>query len=461
MRRHLLKNAMIVTSEKIQMGELLIEGKTIADIRYYNEEGQSRPVAEQEGTDLASDTEVTDLKGLCLLAGGIDAHVHFRDPGMTHKADISSESKAALLGGITSFIDMPNTNPATTSWEQLEKKLENASKNAESNYGFHIGATNQNADEIMRLIAEGKGRNFGAVKVFMGSSTGNMLVDDQSALSQLFAIKEKCIFIHSEDETTIRTNLASAKEKYGDQIPFEMHPLIRSRQACIHSTIKALETAMKYGTHLHICHVSTAEEVQMIRAAKMYNPAITAETSSNYLWFCDEDYKTMGPAVKCNPAIKSAKDRDALIKGIQDGIIDTLGSDHAPHLKEEKEKPYLTCPSGLPSIGQSLPALLTTAAQNSIELTRVAALISENIASILGISHRGKLAKGNYADLVVLDPKETYTLTHEDIAYKCGWSPYEGKEFTGRVKMVWLNGDLVVRDGQVLGNPHGMPLDFN
>ena len=451
---------MIVTAEKAQLGELLVEGQTIASIRYY-EEGQSQTAAGQDGADLPADVEVIDLDGLCLMAGGIDAHVHFRDPGMTHKADMATESRAALLGGITSFMDMPNTNPATTTWEHLEEKLEDASKKAAINYGFHFGATNKNADQINELISEGKGRQFGAVKVFMGSSTGNMLVDDRNALDRLFSIHDKCVFIHSEDENTIRTNLAAAKEKFGENIPFEMHPQIRSRQACVLSTIKALETAMKCGTRLHVCHVSTSEEVQMIRAAKMYNPDITAETSSNYLWFCDEDYATMGSAVKCNPAIKSAKDREALIQGIKEGIIDTLGSDHAPHLQEEKARPYLTCPSGLPSIGQSFPALLTVAAKNGIELTRVAALLSENIAKILGISRRGKLVAGNYADLVAFDPKETYTLTHDEIAYKCGWSPYEGKEFTGRVKRVWVNGELAVKDGQILGEPHGMALEFN
>ena len=457
MRRQLIRNAMILTSEKAQMGELLIEDDLIARITYYEENGQSQTASEPD----ASDLEIIDLGGLYLMAGGIDAHVHFRDPGLTHKADMSTESRAALLGGITSFIDMPNTNPVTTSWNRLQEKLDMAAEKSAVNYGFNLGATNSNAEEIKQLLAEGKGKHFGAIKVFMGSSTGNMLVDDKSTLDTLFSITEKNVFIHSEDETTIRNNMKAAVEKYGDDIPFEQHPFIRSRQACIFSTIKALETAMKYGTKLHVLHVSTAEELQMIQAAKLHNPAITAETSSNYLWFCDEDYSKMGPAVKCNPAIKSASDREALIKGLKEGLVDTIGSDHAPHLKEEKDRPYKTCPSGLPSIGQSLPALLTIAAKNDIELTRIAAVMSENIARIMGIDRRGKLAEGNFADLVAFDPKETYTLKQEDIAYKCGWSPYTGAEFTGKIKKVWVNGTLSVEDGKIISDNSARPLEFN
>lgn len=427
----LLKNALIVTGTSITKGALGIEGELISGIW---KEAPVIPGAEE-----------IDLEGHILMAGGIDAHVHFREPGMEWKADIGSESRAAILGGITSFIDMPNTSPAATSMEIIEWKLNRAAETSAANYGFHIGATNSNAAQIREYIESGKGGRFGGIKVFMGSSTGNMLVDREKALEDFFRIKGKTILIHSEDETMIKSNLADAKAKYGEAIPFEAHPLIRSREACVKSTAKALEMAVRHGTCLHVLHVSTKEEIDLIREAKAANPGITAETSANYLWFSDKDYPKMAGRLKCNPAVKSESDREALIEALRDGTIDTIGSDHAPHLNEEKDRPYLDCPSGLPTVQQSLPAVLTIARRHDIPLTRIASAFSEKAAGIFGIERRGFLKPGYYADLIVIDPGKEFNVGKP--AYKCGWSPYEGCRFQGAVEMVWINGSLSVRDG--------------
>ena len=499
MARILLTNATIVTGASTRKGALGIDGERIAGIWYRGGSDSD----DSEALRAFSNSEVIDLEGKVLMAGGIDAHVHFREPGMEWKADIESESKAALSGGVTSFIDMPNTKPPTTDLETLQDKLNRAGGRSWANYGFHIGATNGNAAAIREYLAEGHGEEFGGVKVFMGSSTGNMLVDDNEALSDLFRIQGKPILIHSEDEGIIKANLEAAKAKFGEDIPFSEHPRIRNRKACIRSTAKALAMAIEYGTRLHVLHVSTAEEVEMIRAAKIHNPNITAETSANYLWFCDEDYEKLKGKVKCNPAIKSASDREALRKGLAEGIIDTIGSDHAPHLLSEKVDNYLKCPSGMPSVQQSLSALLTAAAlynegKNAdddalISLSRIASSFSEKPAEILGIKDRGHLKVGNYADLVILDPEQEYSVkSHADlvrnvpeqeysikshtnlagnapeqeysvktVAYKCGWSPYEGTTLRGAIDRVFLNGKQVIADGRLLpDSPSGQALAF-
>ena len=433
MRRLLLINATIVTGSKSAIGHVAIEGDKIREIRY-----GKLPSGWKGGLDLS---------GKILMAGGIDAHVHFREPGLTRKGDIASESAAALLGGITSFLDMPNTVPSTTNLTALHDKLELAAKSSMVNYGFHIGATNDNVGQIRRYLDLGLGGRFAGIKVFMGSSTGNMLVDRESALEELFKVKGKTILVHSEDEGIIRENLETAKSVHGEGIPFSLHPQIRSREACIKSTDKALSLAVKYGTRLHILHVSTAEEVEMIRAAKRANPLITAETSANYLFFCDEDYVRLGGRLKCNPAVKTKADRDALRIALADGTIDTIGSDHAPHLAEEKDNPYLKCPSGMPTVQQSLPAAVTVALSCGIPMERIASAVSEKPAEIFGICGRGFLKEGCYADLVVIDPDKEFTV--ESPAYKCGWTPYEGCLLRGAVEKVWINGSLAVDDGRL------------
>lgn len=435
MSRFLLKNAVIVTGATSFNGSLGVDGERIAGI--------------WEGYPSFAGVKEIDLGGRILMAGAIDTHVHFREPGLTRKADIGSESAAAVLGGVTSFIDMPNTSPPTVNLSGLDGKIRRAGSVSRANYGFHIGATNENAGQIKRYIQLGLGHQFAGVKVFMGSSTGNMLVDRESTLEDLFTIKGKPILTHCEDETIIKANLERAKATYGEMIPFSMHPLVRSREACVESTRKALELALRHGTRLHILHVSTADEVEMIREAKLHNPEITAETSVNYLWFSDVDYRLMGGRLKCNPSIKTAADRDALVRGLMDGVIDTIGSDHAPHLSEEKARPYLSCPSGLPTIQNSLPAAMTIARKRGIPMTRLASAISEKAATIFGIKDRGFLKRGFFADLVVLDQDKEYPVGPP--ASRCGWSPYEGEIFKGAVDMVWVNGSLVVREGRLTG----------
>ena len=466
MARILLTNATIVTGASTKKGALAIDGERIAGI-WYREDSASD---DSEASRAFPNAEIIDLDGKVLMAGGIDAHVHFREPGLERKADIESESKAALLGGVTSFIDMPNTMPPTTDLETLQDKLNRACGRSWGNYGFHIGATNDNAAMIREYLAEGHGNEFGGIKVFMGSSTGNMLVDDNETLTDLFKVKGKPVLIHSEDENIIKANLEAAKAKFGEDIPFSEHPQIRSRKACIRSTAKALAMAIEYGTRLHVLHVSTAEEVEMIRAAKIHNPNITAETSANYLWFCDEDYETLKGKVKCNPAIKSSSDREAIRKGLAEGIIDTIGSDHAPHLLSEKVDNYLKCPSGMPSVQQSLSVLLTVAAlynegknaddEALITLSRIASAFSERPAENLGIKDRGSLRIGNYADIVVIDPEQEYSV--KEVAYKCGWSPYEGITLRGVIERVFLNGRQVVASGQITAeSPAGKKLEFS
>lgn len=445
----LIYNASVVTTGAVGQGALFIGDGRILDVVYEEDEAyQAKLDAFRQEHPYV---EEIDIEGKILMAGGIDAHVHFREPGMTHKADIGSESRAALLGGITSFIDMPNNNPPAITIGQIENKLAAAKGRSYANFGFHIGASNSNAAEISALSDSQKGE-FAGVKVFMGSSTGNMLVDRSATLNELFSIKDKEILIHSEDEGIIRENLAKAKERFGDDIPFSEHENIRSRLACIKSTIKALELAMEKGTRLHVLHVSTAEEIEMIRAAKLHNPEITAETSANYLWFSDEDYDTMKGRVKCNPAIKTPDDRAALRKGIADGIIDTIGSDHAPHLLSEKETDYLKCPSGLPSIQQSFAVVMTVALEEGWPLERVTSIMSGKIADILGIKDRGKIEKGMMADLVVIDTSKQERVSADGkgscgIAYKCGWSPYEGVSLKAKVTDVFLAGEHVVKEG--------------
>ena len=439
-----LHNATIITSEKEAVGSVLIEDGKIKDIIYKEEDGYIPAVMDI----LKTGPQVMELEGKCVMAGGIDAHVHFREPGLTHKADMETESRAAAAGGVTFVMDMPNTNPPTITAQALKDKIDLAKGRTAGKIAFHIGATNSNADEICRLVCEGDKEagitpeDIAGVKVFMGSSTGNMLVDSGSSLDRIFAIKEKPVLVHCEDEKTIKDNLAKATEKYGEDIPFTEHENIRSRSACIKSSIKALEMAIKHGTRLVLCHISTKEEMEMVRAAKLSNPAIVAETSCNYLWFSNEDYERLGSKVKCNPSIKTPQDREALRRGLAEGLIDTIGSDHAPHLLSEKDNKYGKAPSGLPTIQQSLPVLLTIAKQDDIPLTRIASVFSEKASEIYGLD-TGKIAKGYAADLVIFDKDKEFTVKAEDQKGKCGWTPYEGEVLNGMIQAVMVDGNII------------------
>lgn len=457
MKHTLLYGGTVVTGKKCGPGAVLIAGDRIAGV-YFEDDGKGEDSAETCKWKESAD-EAIDVTGKIVMAGGIDTHVHFREPGMGHKADMESESRAALLGGVTSFIDMPNTRPATVSLELLEEKAAMAEGRSHANYGFHLGATNDNLKELEQAAASQR-EKFGGIKVFMGSSTGNMLVDSGKTLEGIFSIKGKPVLVHCEDEQTIRENLAKAEERYGDDIPFRAHPEIRSRKACILSSVKALELAMEKGTALHLLHVSTEEELKMAAAAKSHNPQITVETSANYLWFCDKDYDRLGSRMKCNPAIKSARDRQALRDGLKSGAVDTIGSDHAPHLPEEKDGGYREAPSGMPSIQHTLPVLLTVAAEEDIPLTRIAKAFSEKAAEICHIQERGRLQPGCFADIAVIDPAGETEVTKEGLLYKCGWSPYEGCRLKGKVETVFVNGEKAVLDGKVTGNPYGKRLIF-
>lgn len=439
----LLKNATLITADKVGKGAILIDSDKIKEVWWADSEdyGFRTDIFIQKNPE----TEVSDLTGKHIIAGGIDAHVHFREPGLTHKADIATESLAAAAGGVTTVFDMPNTRPATTDAACLAEKIKLAEGRSVTNIGFHIGATNENAAQIADLVKNGdlqtglKPEDIAGVKVFMGSSTGNMLVDESETLAKLFSIREKPVLVHCEDEETIRKNTERAIEKYGEEIPFSEHENIRSRMACIRSSIKALELAIKYSTRLTLCHISTKEETEMVRAAKLNNPEIIAETSCNYLWFSNEDYERLGSKVKCNPSVKTPADREALRNALRDGLIDIIGSDHAPHLLSEKNAQYIKAPSGLPSIQQTLPVLLTVAAQENIPLEKIASVFSEKAAEIYGLQ-RGKIQPGWYADLVVVDLEKEFTVRAEDQFSKCGWTPYEGERLKGTIEEVIING---------------------
>lgn len=442
----LLKNATLVTAAKVGEGSVLIEGDRITAVWWAESEDYNFRL--DMFTKKNPEAEISDLTGKHIIAGGIDAHVHFRDPGLTHKADMATESRAAAAGGVTTVFDMPNTKPATTEAVHLAEKLALAKEKSVINMGFHIGATNENASVIASFVQNGdaetglKPSDIAGVKVFMGSSTGNMLVDEENTLAELFSIKEKSVLVHCEDEATIRKNMERAREKYGEDIPFSEHEHIRSRIACIKSSIKALELAIKYNTRLTLCHISTKEEVEMVRAAKLNNPGITAETSCNYLWFCNEEYDKLGSRAKCNPSIKTSSDRAALREALKNGQIDTIGSDHAPHLLSEKDAPYGSAPSGLPSIQQTLPVLLTIAEDENIPLERIASVFSEKAAEIYGLE-RGKIQEGWYADLVIFDLNRQFVVRNEDQHGKCGWTPYDGVTLKGVIEEVIINGKQI------------------
>ena len=442
----ILHKATIVTSEKEEIGTIVVENGRIGDIYYSDNENfdfRTDKIIKEN-----PDAEVWNLEGKHIIAGGIDAHVHFREPGLTHKADMQTESQAAIAGGVTTVFDMPNTSPATISAERLRDKIQLAQGRTAGKIGFHIGATNVNAAEITSLVREGdlstglRPEDIAGVKVFMGSSTGNMLVDERNTLEELFSIKGKPVLVHCEDEATIKANLDAAIDKYGEDIPFSEHENIRSRRACIKSSIKALELAIKYGTKLVLCHISTKEEIEMVRAAKANNPEIIAETSCNYLWFSDEDYPRLGSRVKCNPSVKTPADREALREALADGLIDTIGSDHAPHLLSEKDACYVKAPSGLPTIQQSLPVLLTIAHQEGIPLTRIASVFSEKASDLYRLE-RGRIKRGYEADLVIFDYEREFTVKNEDQLSKCGWTPYDGVTLRGVIEKVLIDGKAI------------------
>ncbi len=404
------------------------------------------------------DTEVVNLDGKWILPGCIDDQVHFREPGLTHKANIATESQAAVAGGITTFMEMPNTVPNTLTQELLEEKYTIAQHTSAANYSFFMGASNDNLDEVLKTNE----KNVCGVKIFMGSSTGNMLVDNEMTLTNLFSQVPLLIATHCEDEATIRTNTALYKEKYGEDIPIEAHPLIRSEEACYLSSSMAVELAKKYNTRLHILHISTAKEVALFdNTIPLEKKRITAEACVHHLWFTDEDYSKKGNFIKWNPAVKTAKDRDGIWKGLLDNHIDIVATDHAPHTLEEKSKAYNQAPSGGPLVQHALLAMLEKAKEGIISVECVVEKMAHAPAICFQLAERGFIREGYYADLVVVDPTETITVNKSNVLYKCGWSPFEGVTFSNKIAGTYVNGILVYDGKQIVSEQKGMRVLFN
>ncbi|TAM94587.1 MAG: dihydroorotase, partial [Rhodanobacteraceae bacterium] len=392
-----------------------------------------------------------------LLPGMIDDHVHFREPGYTAKADIASESRAAVAGGVTSFIDMPNTSPATLSHELLEDKYATAARTACANYAFYLGAGDDNLDAIRALDP----RKVPGVKVFLCESTGNLCVSDPAALEGVFRDSPVPVVVHAEDSRIIHANLDRAKAEYGDDIPIELHPEIRSREACLKSTKWAVETARRHGTRLHVLHVSTADELALFEPGPIAGKRITAETCVHFLRFSDADYARLGGRIKCNPAIKAASDRAELTRALADTRIDILATDHAPHLAWEKANPYTRCPSGIPLIQFALQSALEGMFRGDFTLERLVEAYAHAPATLFAIEGRGYLREGYFADLTLVDPNRSQTVRKDQVLSKCGWSPFEGDTFRTSIAATFVNGNLVARSGKPLDAPQGMRLAFD
>ena len=426
LKRILIKNANIVNQGTIFSGDILIEGEFIKEI--------SESISAK-----SSDVHIIDAEGKYLLPGVIDDQVHFREPGLTHKADIETESKAAIAGGITSFIEMPNTNPQTTTVEKLEEKFAIAAKSSYANYSFMFGGTNDNLDEILKVDP----KTVAGLKLFLGSSTGNMLVDDPKVLEKIFSSTDMVISVHCEDEATIRKNMQEHIDQYGEDIPIEKHPIIRSEEACYLSSSRAIALAKKTGARLHVFHLSTGKETNLFsNKIPLKDKKITAEVCVHHLWFSDEDYAKKGTHIKWNPAVKTAKDRDQLWKALLDNRIDVIATDHAPHTLEEKKNIYTKAPSGGPLVQHALSAMLEMYHRNKISLERVVEKMCHNPAILFEVEKRGYIKEGYFADLVLVDLNNPYTVQKDNILYKCGWSPFEGTTFKTRITHTFINGNL-------------------
>ena len=444
MGRILLKNAKIVNDNKIFPADILLEDDVILKIE------------DQISSDSAA--KVMDLEGKYVIPGAIDDQVHFREPGLTHKGTIATESRAAVAGGITSFMEQPNTNPQTTTIEALEDKFEMARNSAFANYSFLFGGTNDNLEEIKKLDKNA----CSGIKLFLGSSTGNMLVDNEEVIEKIFRNTEMVISAHCEDESTIKANFAKYKAQYGDDIPVKYHPLIRSAEACYLSSSRAIALAKKTGARFHVFHLSTGKETELFRNdIPLEDKKITAEVCIHHLWFSEEDYDTKGTLIKWNPAVKTAVDRDQLWEALLDDRIDVIATDHAPHTLEEKNNVYTSAPSGGPLVQHALPAMLEKYHGGKISLEKIVEKMCHNPAKLFQIKKRGFIREGFYADLVVLDLNDSWTVTKENIAYKCGWSPFEGNSFKSRITHTFVNGHLAYENGNFSEERKAMRLTFN
>jgi dihydroorotase len=445
MKRTLIKNAKIVNEGTIFNGDILIEGERIKQI--------------QDSISAKwADVQIIDAEGKYVLPGAIDDQVHFREPGLTHKANIETESKAALAGGITSFIEMPNTNPQTTTIEKLEEKFAIAAKTSSANYSFMFGGTNDNLEEIKKLDES----SVAGLKLFLGSSTGNMLVDDPEILEKIFKSTNLVISVHCEDEATIRENLKAHIEAYGEDIPIEKHPTIRSERACFLSSSTAIKLAKETGARLHVFHLSTAIETALFtNKIPLKDKKITAEVCIHHLWFTDKDYKEKGTFIKWNPAVKTAEDREGLWKALLDDRIDVIATDHAPHTLEEKQNNYTKAPSGGPLVQHALPAMLEMYHKGKISIEKVVEKMCHNPAILFQVKDRGYIREGYFADLVLVDLNSPWTVKSENILYKCGWSPFEGSTFKSRITHTLLNGSLVYHNFKFLPVKSAKRLTFN
>ncbi len=445
----LIKNASIVNEDKIFMGSVFLQNSLITKIF----EGT---ISNEQIENLPSDTHIIDAYGQYLFPGIIDDQVHFREPGLTHKGNIKSESRAAVAGGITSFMEMPNTVPNVFTQQLLEEKYQLAANSSFANYSFFMGASNTNLEEVLKTNP----RNVCGIKVFMGSSTGNMLVDNRETLEALFANSKMLIALHCEDEKTIRENLQTAKNTFGEEIPIQQHPVIRSAEACYLSSSLAVELAKKHNTRIHILHISTEKETNLFEAKPLREKRITAEACIHHLWFCDEDYARLGNMIKWNPAIKTASDRSAIWKAVLDNRIDVIATDHAPHTLSEKQNTYLSAPSGGPLVQHSLVAMLEFYHQKKISLQQVVTKMCHNVAELFQIERRGFIREGYFADLVLVDLNSPWTVTKSSILAACGWSPFEGVSFQSKVTHTFVNGQMVFENGNINESIRGQRLLF-
>tara|TARA_R110002033_G_scaffold1096_26_gene10205 strand:- start:22488 stop:23825 length:1338 start_codon:yes stop_codon:yes gene_type:complete len=443
MGKILLKNGIIINEGIIEESDILIVDEIIVKI--------AKDISD-------ADAEVIDCSGKHIMPGVIDDQVHFREPGLTHKGTIATESRAALAGGITTFMEQPNTTPQTTTIEKLEEKFATAANSAFANYSFLFGGTNDNLEELKKLDKNA----CSGIKLFLGSSTGNMLVDDEKVIENIFRNTEMVISAHCEDETTIRENLAKYKAEYGDDIPLELHPIIRSEEACYLSSSRAIALAKKTGARLHVFHLSTGKETDLFQNdIPLEQKKITAEVCIHHLWFSDADYAKKGTLIKWNPAVKTANDRDMLWDALLDDRIDVIATDHAPHLLEEKNNVYTKAPSGGPLVQHALNAMLEKVKDDVISLEKMVQKMCHNPAILFQIEKRGYIREGYYADLVVADLNNPWTVTKENIAYKCKWSPFEDTTFSSKVIHTFVNGHLGYSNGQFSEKRNAKRLTFN
>ena len=444
MSTYLIKNANIVNENNTFMGDVLIENEIIKQIA--------------KDISAPQNAEVIEANGKTLIPGFIDDQVHFREPGLTHKANITTESKAAVAGGITTFIEMPNTVPQATTQELLEDKFKIASKDSYANYSFMFGGTNDNLEELLKTDP----KKVAGIKLFLGSSTGNMLVDDEAVLEKIFSSTKMIISVHCEDEATIRKNTAAYKEKFGDDIPIKYHPIIRSEEACYLSSSKAIELAKKTGARLHIFHLSTEKETHLFRNdIPLEEKQITAEVCIHHLWFSDKDYAEKGTHIKWNPAVKTEKDRQGLWKALLDDRIDVLATDHAPHTLEEKDNVYTKAPSGGPLVQHAVTAILEKVKEGVIPIEKAVEKMSHNPAKLFQIEKRGFIKEGYFADLVLIDTNKSQTVSKDYILYKCGWSPFEGTTFSSTITHTFVNGNLMYNEGVFNEEVKGKRITFN